>query len=254
MENKVPALLNPSLLSTVLFAIIFIALPVWGFAVWYATGDQILSIISLFPALIYVGVGLLFFTFLLIATSLQKSIYLWRVLSVGFAFFYLLVLGNWIIFTSILAASLKSIFYQPLIYLFSGVFFLVLYMITFLKYFSDFKANELQVVNSLHIENGVIDPSNARVHSDTIEANQMANSPFVLPVKLFFWLGIPLGGGGCALMMNHIGASSQMVIIAFGVFSTLIIGIISCMPSYFAVYVFAYLQIKHRKWFKVISR
>ena len=251
MDNKIPALLDASKLRIGLIIFALFVLPIWGFLVWIGTSNFVESFDLLLPAIFYVGIGIVLFSLSFILTSIQKDIYFWRIFGASITIAYIFVAGNWLCFTSILATSLHNVVSQPITYILSAFLFIALCTTSFLKHYSDFKRNERDIYKSLRIENSYIDPANARIHNEKIEEEQMAKSPFALPVKLFLWLGIPLGGGGCGLMMNHMGASSQLIVIAFATFSTLILGIISGMPSYFTVYVYAYLQIKHRKWFKI---
>jgi hypothetical protein len=161
--------------------------------------------------------------------------------------------GGWLVFTTILSRALRNIVSTPITYTISALIFLSYSTVLFMRYYIDFKKNEHKYLKGIDFSTGIIDPLKTKLFNAKLDQKEIEHSPFFLPVKLFLFIGIPLGGIGCVLLLSHLGESIKFILFALTTYSSSIIGIVSGMAGYFSLFTLARLQIKHKKWFQLAT-
>jgi hypothetical protein len=204
---------------------------------------------KLIPSLIFVLIGTLVSFILYVCYLLKKDVYFYQLALGFFSWGASFGFGSWLVFTTVVSGSLIKIIPFYMTFSFSALIFAVYSVSLFLKYHIDFKKHEGFYLEGLDFSTGIIDPLKTRFFNSKIDQKEIAHSPFFLPIKVFLFFAIPIGGAGCAVLMRHIGESSRLIILALAMYSLSIMSIIGGMPGFYSIFALAKLQIRHRKWF-----
>jgi hypothetical protein len=226
---------------------ILIFFPLFG-GIYYIVNQE-----RLFPSLVFIAIGDVVTIVLFICHLINKKSYFFQIaigfVSLGISFGF----GGWLVFTTILSSALKNMISTPITYSFSALVFLSYSIVLFMRYHIDFKKNEHKYLKGLDFSTGIIDPLKTKLFNPKLDQNEIAKSPFVFPIKIFLFIAIPLGGVGCVAIMGHLGNSVQFIIFALAMYTLSTISIIGGMAGYYSLFTLARLQIKHKKWFLLIT-
>lgn len=207
----------------------------------------------LFPSLIFIILGDSISALLYGCHLANKKYYFFQLALGFFSWGVSFGFGGWLVFTTILSGALRNIVSTPITYTISALIFLSYSTVLFMRYYIDFKKNEHKYLKGIDFSTGIIDPLKTKLFNAKLDQKEIEHSPFFLPVKLFLFIGIPLGGIGCVLLLSHLGESIKFILFALTTYSSSIIGIVSGMAGYFSLFTLARLQIKHKKWFQLAT-
>ena len=181
----------------------------------------------------------------------NRNIYFWQIATIFVPVSLSFGLGSWLVFTWILAKTFSPFVPVPFIIAVSVVFFCLYFFLLFLKYLEDFQRNRDRYSRGIQYTSGIINPSETNFYNPKIGEEQIEKSPFVLPLKLLVWVGLPIGAGGCGLLMRHAGESVSYIVLAIIMYCGIIVGIFATIQGYFSLYILAGMQIKYRTWFRL---
>jgi len=200
---------------------------------------------------LFLLVGYVLTIILMVFYYLNKHSYFWQLASGFISILYILGLGSWMIFTGLLAKTLQG--YVPIyITVLSSFLFCSIYAVTFfMKYYNNFNKNEGSYLQGIDVEKGIIDPHKTRFYRNKIGSDEIGKSSMTLPIRIFVFILAPIGGGGCGLLMRHVGSPVQFIVLAIAMYVLTIAMIAGGMHGYFSLYILAKLQIKHRKCFRL---
>jgi hypothetical protein len=207
----------------------------------------------LFPSLVFIATGDIVTLILYICHLLYKKSYFFQIAIIFFIVGSIFAFGGWLAFTAMLSNILKNNISSLICYIVSAMIFLSYSIMLFIKYHVDFSKNEHSYLKGIDFSTGIIDPLKTKLFNSKINENEIAHSPFFIPVKILLFIGMPLGAAGSVILFKHAGESTLVLVLGLASYCLSIIGIISGMPGYYSLFTIARLQIKHKKRLLLIT-
>jgi hypothetical protein len=247
MNNDGLIVLNEKDSLFMFFFSLLILFPLFG-ALYFFINEE-----NQWPLIVFISVGYFISLFLLFCHLINKKLYFFQIAFSFFGFIGALFFGSWLVFTEVISMAFKYFIPAPTTYTCSAMIFLSYTVALFLRHYIVFKNNEHNYLKGIDFSTGIIDPTKTKLFNPKIADGQLYDSPFFLPVKLFLFVAIPLGGVGCVVLMQHVGESLKLIIVAITGYSLSMIGLVAGMNVFFSLFNLVRLQIKYKKWFQLAA-
>jgi type III secretory pathway component EscS len=181
----------------------------------------------------------------------NKSLFWYLVVNVV-PMFYACFLGSFINFVGCLHQILPNSIPLWVLFSSSSMLFLVYFSFCFSEYFKDYFITEKEPLKGIDTEKGEININEMRISNanvmDTILKHRIWR-----PFQLFVLIVYPLGYGGIGLLTGRLQTHWRIGILGFAMFYLVLIWSLIAIKGFFMLYVVTRLQIKHRKWFKMVG-
>jgi hypothetical protein len=225
---------------------LFFFLPLFTLTLWLASENIIFTAVYLLTGII---ISLAFISILHLA---HKYVVAYGII-LFFPLWYTFVLGSLLSLVGFSYQAFQGIFsfiFLTVVILFLEVAFISSLLIEYYRYLKD--TNSI-LLKGIDFELGSIDAKKAIIANSDPLIKGIRKSPFWFIAKAVCFVGLPFGGVGLPLIMNHVAPNLLSLVMVLGLYAVMISFSGMLSKWLFILVYILHIQFKHKKAFKFVN-